>query len=87
VTWRRYLKRYQACADAAAVRATQEAIENELEEEHARARAEKGKFFGLTAHAASDGKGVEANEGGDLLVANPNHVFDLDSDDEGPVLD
>jgi hypothetical protein len=32
----------------------------------------------------SDSKDAEANEGGDLLVANPNHVFDLDSDDEGP---
>jgi hypothetical protein len=42
IIFRRYLKRYQACADAAEVRAAQELIENELEEEHARAREEKG---------------------------------------------
>jgi pre-rRNA-processing protein TSR3 len=81
--YRVYLDRYQACKNAAEISASQEALQRELEEEHAKARQDKGANMRFSSSFTIMIFVID-NDDGDLLVANPNHVVhpDEDEDDE-----
>lgn len=79
-----YLERYQKCTTSEDVKATQEAIINELEQKYEEARrpGESTAFYVLLSASKVNPSETLDGLGEDLLVANPNHQQELLSDSD-----